>query len=135
LACINNWLLIINDAQSAIFIVKIILIKPIQLKIFTAFLLILLSLKSPGQYDIPEKMEWWYGARFGMLIHFGSYSYLGHGEWAFYTEGWNKANYHSDVSSHFNPANFNAETIVSLAKNAGMKYLVITAKHHEGFSM
>lgn len=88
-----------------------------------------------AQYEIPAKMNWWYESRFGMFIHFGSYSYLGHGEWAFYTEGWEKADYQTEVSTPFNPVNFNAETIVSLAKNAGMKYLVITAKHHEGFCM
>jgi alpha-L-fucosidase len=70
-----------------------------------------------------------------MFIHFGSYSYLGHGEWAFATEGWSKSAYQTQVSARFNPTSFNAATIVGLAKNAGMKYLVITAKHHEGFAM
>jgi alpha-L-fucosidase len=88
-----------------------------------------------AQYSMPEKMNWWYNARFGMFIHFGSYSYLGHGEWAFSTENWSKADYQTKVSPFFNPVNFNAGTIARLAKNAGMKYVVITAKHHEGFSM
>lgn len=104
-------------------------------RILVKILFLLITMKSIGQYNIPEKMEWWYESRFGMFIHFGSYSYLGHGEWAFYTENWNKESYHKNVSSHFNPSDFNAETIVTLAKNAGMKYLVITAKHHEGFCM
>ncbi|WP_327291979.1 alpha-L-fucosidase [Streptomyces sp. NBC_01198] len=91
---------------------------------------------APAQaYTVPAKMDWWYQARFGMFIHFGSYSYLGHGEWAFTNESWTKANYQSQVSSHFNPTSFNAATVASLAANAGMKYLVITAKHHEGFAM
>ncbi len=88
-----------------------------------------------AQYTIPSKMSWWYEARFGMFIHFGSYSYLGHGEWAFATENWTKANYQPRVSAKFNPAKFDAGIIARLAKKAGMKYLVITAKHHEGFSM
>ncbi len=88
-----------------------------------------------AQYAIPKKMEWWYQARFGMLIHFGSYSYLGHGEWAFSNENWTKGNYQTEVSANFNPINFNGGTIARLAKKAGMKYLVITAKHHEGFCM
>ena len=88
-----------------------------------------------AQYSIPQKMEWWYNARFGMFIHFGSYSYLAHGEWAFALENWTKANYQTQVSANFNPSSFNAGTIARLAKNAGMKYLVITAKHHEGFCM
>jgi alpha-L-fucosidase len=86
-------------------------------------------------YTVPSKMDWWYAARFGMFIHFGSYSYLGHGEWAFYNENWSKANYQAQVSAPFNPTNFDAATIVSYAKQAGMKYLVITSKHHEGFAM
>ncbi|UUU29395.1 alpha-L-fucosidase [Streptomyces sp. CA-210063] len=86
-------------------------------------------------YTVPSKMDWWYQARFGMFIHFGSYSYLGHGEWAFYSENWAKADYQNQVSAHFNPTSFNAATIAELAKNAGMKYLVITAKHHEGYAM
>jgi len=86
-------------------------------------------------YTVPSKMDWWYQARFGMFIHFGSYSYLGHGEWAFATEGWSKPNYQTQVSAHFNPTAFNAATIAQLAADAGMKYLVITAKHHEGFAM
>ncbi|WP_030324775.1 alpha-L-fucosidase [Streptomyces sp. NRRL B-3229] len=86
-------------------------------------------------YSVPSKMDWWYQARFGMFIHFGSYSYLGHGEWAFATEGWSKPDYQTQVSAHFNPTAFNAATIAQLAADAGMKYLVITAKHHEGFAM
>ncbi|MFG2129889.1 alpha-L-fucosidase [Streptomyces sp. NPDC048751] len=86
-------------------------------------------------YTVPSKMDWWYQARFGMFIHFGSYSYLGHGEWAFSNESWAKADYQTQVSAHFNPTAFNAATIAQLAADAGMKYLVITAKHHEGFAM
>jgi alpha-L-fucosidase len=80
---------------------------------------------------VPSKMAWWYQARFGMFIHFGSYSYLGRGEWAFSE----KSVYQTQVSAPFNPVDFNADTIADLALNAGMKYLVITAKHHEGFAM
>ncbi|MDJ0385342.1 alpha-L-fucosidase [Streptomyces sp. G-G2] len=86
-------------------------------------------------YSVPAKMAWWYQARFGMFIHFGSYSHLGHGEWAFSSENWTKATYQPQVSAPFNPTGFNANTIADLALNAGMKYLVITAKHHEGFAM
>jgi alpha-L-fucosidase len=91
-----------------------------------------------AQYSMPSKMDWWYEARFGMFIHFGSYSYLARGEWAFSSDRnpeWTKATYQTKVSAKFNPTNFNAGTIARLAKNAGMKYLVITAKHHEGFCM
>ncbi|SEC33305.1 alpha-L-fucosidase [Streptomyces sp. 3213] len=91
---------------------------------------------TPAQaYTVPSKMDWWYQARFGMFIHFGSYSYLGHGEWAFSAENWSKSAYQTQVSQQFNPTAFNASAIAQLAADAGMKYLVITAKHHEGFAM
>jgi alpha-L-fucosidase len=96
---------------------------------------VVLDATAVAAYTVPAKMEWWYAARFGMFIHFGSYSYLGHGEWAFSNENWTKANYQSQVSAKFNPTSFSAASIVGYAKTAGMKYLVITAKHHEGFAM
>jgi alpha-L-fucosidase len=90
--------------------------------------------KATAQYTIPTKMKWWYESRFGMFIHFGSYSYLAQGEWAM-SGNYTKTTYQTQVSKNFNPAKFNAGTIARLAKNAGMKYLVITSKHHEGFCM
>ncbi len=86
-------------------------------------------------YTVPAKMQWWYAARFGMFIHFGSYSYHARGEWALHNEKWSKADYQTQISAKFNPSGFNAADIVGLAKKAGMKYLVITAKHCEGFAM
>jgi len=86
-------------------------------------------------YTPSSKMAWWYQARFGMFIHFGSYSYLGRSEWAFFSDNYTKSAYQTQVSAPFNPVNFNADTIADLALHAGMKYLVITAKHHEGFAM
>ncbi|MEV3971414.1 alpha-L-fucosidase [Streptomyces sp. NPDC050698] len=85
-------------------------------------------------YSVSSKLDWWYQARFGMFIHFGSYSHLGKGEWAF-SEGWTKSAWQTQVTQGFNPVSFNATQIADLAKNAGMKYIVITAKHHEGFGM
>ncbi|MCK9206086.1 MAG: alpha-L-fucosidase [Salinivirgaceae bacterium] len=92
------------------------------------------SQKAVAQYSIPSKMNWWYESRFGMFIHFGSYSYLAQGEWAM-SGNYTKTTYQTQVSTNFNPTNFNGGTIARLAKKAGMKYLVITAKHHEGFCM
>ncbi len=102
---------------------------------FIATIMLFFIPVAKAQYVIPGKMNWWYEARFGMFIHFGSYSYLGRGEWAFSVENWNKADYQTQVSARFNPTAFNAGEIVRLAKAAGMKYIVITAKHHEGFCM
>lgn len=88
------------------------------------------------------KMEWWQKARFGMFIHWGAYSILG-GEW----QGKQKYNEfimleariplkeYTKIAATFNPKEFNAEEWVLAAKNAGMKYVVYTAKHHEGFAM
>ena len=86
-------------------------------------------------YSIPPKMQWWYEARFGMFIHFGSYSHYGHGEWEMFLNKWSKEDYQNKITKKFNPKHFNAKEIVSLAKQAGMKYIIITAKHHEGFCM
>jgi len=105
--------------------------------LFTVLLLSMLFFQqiAVAQYTVPEKMNWWYESRFGMFIHFGSYSYNAKGEWAFTNDKWTKADYQTQVSANFNPVNFNGGTIARLAKNAGMKYVVITAKHHEGFAM
>jgi len=88
-----------------------------------------------AEYNVPSKMDWWYNDRFGMFIHFGSYSGYGYGEWQMWSGWWSKQDYQTQISQNFNPNKFNAQQIVSLAKNAGMKYIVITAKHHEGLAM
>ncbi len=92
--------------------------------------------------------EWFADAKFGMFIHWGLYSDLA-GEWQgsknaptiWGYDAWiqlfaniSAADYRK-VASRFNPVKFDAKTIVSEAKNAGMKYLVITTKHHDGFCM
>lgn len=113
--------------------------KHLLLKLLLLFQLTLLlpmiCMSTENKIEKDNRMKWWRDARFGMFIHFGSYSYLGDGEWAFYFERWNKTDYQQKVSSKFNPVQFNADSIAQLAKDAGMKYLVITAKHHEGFCM
>ena len=86
-------------------------------------------------YSVPSNMKWWTKDRFGMFIHFGAYSYYGHGEWAMQIEGISKQKYQQTVAAKFNPTKFNANEIVKYAKLAGMKYIVITAKHHEGMAM
>jgi len=81
------------------------------------------------------RMQWWREARFGAFIHWGAYSVLGRGEWVMYLEEWSKSNYESEAAATLNPVSFDAETWVRLFKQAGQKYVVITAKHHDGFSM
>ena len=71
-------------------------------------------------YSVPSNMKWWTKDRFGMFIHFGAYSYYGHGEWAMQTEGISKQKYQQTVAAKFNPTKFNANEIVKYAKLAGM---------------
>ena len=90
------------------------------------------------------RMAWWREARFGMFIHWGLYSIPagtwdgkqipGIGEWIMNNASIPVADY-KGLASKFNPVGFSAHDIVALAKSAGMKYIVITAKHHDGFAM
>jgi alpha-L-fucosidase len=90
------------------------------------------------------RMAWWRDARFGMFIHWGIYSvpagvYNGRnipsiGEWIMNNASIPVADY-AKFATQFNPVQFNADTFVATAKAAGMKYIVITAKHHDGFAM
>lgn len=91
-----------------------------------------------------QRMQWWREAKFGMFIHWGLYSvpagnYKGQpvehaGEWIMRWANIPVAEY-AEYAKQFDPTNFNADQWVRIAKNAGMKYIVITAKHHEGFAM
>lgn len=89
-------------------------------------------------------LQWFRDAKFGMFIHWGLYSelagtykgknYYGSGEWIMYQAQIPAAEY-ATIASRFNPVDFNAGAWAQLAKDAGIRYMVITAKHHEGFSM
>jgi len=91
-----------------------------------------------------ERMEWWKEARFGLFIHWGLYAQPA-GEWKGEQisgiSEWIMARAKIPVKEYeqlaetFNPEKYNAEEWVMLAKNAGMKYIVITSKHHDGFAM
>lgn len=91
-----------------------------------------------------NKMEWWREAKFGMFIHWGVYSVpagyyngqpvKGIGEWIMNKGKIPMAEY-QQFAKEFDPTGFNADDWVKIAKDAGMKYIVITAKHHDGFAM
>ncbi len=89
-----------------------------------------------------ERMKWWKDARFGLFIHWGLYSVpagewkgdTSHAEWIRTTAQIPIHEYEKFVQQ-FNPVKFNAEDWVKLAKAAGMRYIVITSKHHDGFCM
>ncbi len=78
--------------------------------------------------------EWFQDARFGLFIHWGVYSVLGDGEWVMNNRKIPIADYEK-LPAFFNPQSFDAVEWVSLAKAAGMKYITITSKHHDGFAM
>jgi len=80
------------------------------------------------------RMAWWRDAKFGMFIHWGIYSIPHDGEWHMRAHQQPFAEY-SKFAAQFNPTNFNADEWMSLAHDAGMKYVVITTKHHDGFAM
>src|SRR4051812_25078617 len=73
-------------------------------------------------------------ARFGMFVHWGVYSVLGDGEWVMNNKKIPISDYEK-LPALFNPQEFDAAEWVSLAKAAGMKYITITSKHHDGFAM
>ena len=77
-------------------------------------------------------MQWWHDAKFGMFIHFGLYAAHGRHEWAMETEAIPVADYQK-FTVRFNPAPGTPRKWAQLAKAAGMKYMVLTSKHHEGF--
>ncbi|WPJ96239.1 alpha-L-fucosidase [Coraliomargarita algicola] len=81
-----------------------------------------------------ERMQWWREAKYGMFIHWGLYAEPARGEWVMIDEEWPVADY-AALAKDFNPTAFDATEWVNVAKEAGMKYMVITAKHHDGFAM
>jgi alpha-L-fucosidase len=118
------------------------------MKKITAFLLIILfcssMMFSQTKMTQDERMQWWRDARFGLFIHWGLYAIPagewegkeipGIGEWIMKRAQIPVEKYR-DLANRFNPVKFNAHDFVMTAKNAGMKYIVITSKHHDGFAM
>ncbi len=98
--------------------------------------------ETPAHHE--ARMRWWREARFGMFIHWGLYAvpagtYNGArtqniGEWIMHDLKIPVSDYAS-LAAKFNPTEFNADEWVAIAKAAGMKYIVMTSKHHEGFAM
>ena len=81
-----------------------------------------------------ERMRWWTEARFGMFIHWGLYALPARHEWVKNYEHITDEEYQK-YFDNFNPDLFNPKEWAQMAKAAGMKYFVITAKHHEGFCL
>ena len=87
------------------------------------------------EYSINPKeanLEWFKDAEYGMFIHYGLYSILEKGEWVQLRDTIPVSEY-ANLKDRFTAENFNADKITDLAIDAGMKYITITSKHHDGF--
>jgi alpha-L-fucosidase len=78
--------------------------------------------------------QWFQDAKFGLFVHWGVYSVLGRGEWAMHNAKMTIAEYEK-LAPEFNPIRYDPVQWVALAKAAGMRYITITSKHHDGFAM
>ncbi len=95
------------------------------------------ALAQPGYRPTPENVAArtaFQDDKFGLFIHWGVYSTLANGEWVMHNTQIPAATYEK-LPALFNPTAFDAKAWVALAKNAGMKYITITSKHHDGFAM
>lgn len=81
-----------------------------------------------------QRIAWWREARFGMFLHWGVYSIPGRGEWVQWSEQIPVDQY-AKLADQFNPDHFDADAWAALAKEGGMKYMVLTARHHDGFAL
>ena len=95
-------------------------------------------LAAQGDTNVPAERlaarTWYQDARFGLFIHWGVYSLLGQGEWVMQNRKITVPEYEW-LATTFNPTKFDARMWVSLARAAGMRYITITSRHHDGFSM
>jgi alpha-L-fucosidase len=90
--------------------------------------------RGPGSNLPPEKMQWWEDQKFGMFIHWGLYAIPATGEWTMFNQKI-PADEYAKLADQFNPRHFSADTWAKVGKDAGMKYMVLTARHHEGFAL
>lgn len=101
-------------------------------------LLLATSARSQSNYSTPkqnlDERKKFQDMKFGLFIHWGIYSILGDGEWVMHNRNIPYHSY-SRLASFFYPQAFNAKEWVALAKRSGMKYITITSRHHDGFSM
>jgi len=102
-----------------------------------SLLLCVSSLAQPGYQPSAENLksrQWFEQARFGMFIHWGIYSLLGDGEWVMQNDHFTAPQY-EQLAAQFDPVKYDPAQWVTLAKQAGMRYIVVTSRHHDGFSM
>ncbi|HTE25536.1 alpha-L-fucosidase [Flavitalea sp.] len=92
-----------------------------------------LSGYTPSQENLAQR-ETFQDNKFGLFIHWGIYSIMGNGEWVMHQQKIPYKNY-KKLADFFKPEQFKAKDWVKMAKAAGMKYITITSRHHDGFSM
>ena len=81
-----------------------------------------------------KRLQWWREARFGMFIHWGLYSIIGKGEWVLWNQQMSISEY-SKLADQFSAPKFSGKAWANAAKDAGMKYMVMVTKHHDGFAL
>ncbi|MBX2901089.1 MAG: alpha-L-fucosidase [Cyclobacteriaceae bacterium] len=111
--------------------------KKLSLVVIVALALHIAQAQEKKYTPTPENLknrEWFQNARFGLFIHWGVYSVLADGEWVMNTKQIPVKTYEK-LPAFFNPTEFNAAEWVQMVKDAGMKYITITSKHHDGFAM
>ena len=84
--------------------------------------------------DIPAKWQWFNDARYGMFIHWGPYAVLGDGEQVLYHQCRDQKEY-SDAACKWNPRHYDPKVWAKVARQAGMKYAVLTTRHHDGYCL
>lgn len=82
-----------------------------------------------------ERMRWWTDARFGMFVHYSPFAVSGKNEWYMALEGFSPEEYEREVTVKFHPSKGCAYEWAKLASEAGCKYMVLTTRHHEGYSL
>jgi len=108
-------------------------ILPLVFFTFTAFITTAQNNYTPAAENLKAR-EWFADAKFGLFIHWGPFSIPGDGEWVMNNRNITVKNY-TRLMDFFNPIGFDAEQWVSMAKDAGMKYITLITRHHDGFSM
>ena len=106
--------------------------------LFALLLLQTLSVAAQNTYTPSagniKAREWFQDAKFGLFVHWGPFSIPGDGEWVMNNRNITVKNY-SRLMDFFNPIDFNAQQWVQMVKDAGMKYITLITRHHDGFSM
>jgi alpha-L-fucosidase len=92
------------------------------------------GVKVPGLRLRDDQIQWWQDLKFGLFVHWGLYSMHGRGEWLMFNEKIPAQEY-AKLAEQFNPRKFDAGEWARIAKDAGMKYSVMVARHHDGFAL